>query len=184
MLTPTLHTICMTTFTNSFYTHTFSNIRTYFTAALLVAGNLLLPQLFHLFPQGGATWLPIYFFTLIGAWCYGWRVGLLTAIASPLLNNFLYGMPLIQVLPAILLKSTLLALLAAWTAHRCRQVSLLLLTCVVVGYQTIGCLCEWGLTGSWIIACQDFRIGIPGMLLQIFGGWMLINVFLKTKAKN
>ena len=33
-----------------------------------------------------------------------------------------------------------------------------------------GTLGEWALTGSWHMAVQDFRIGIPGMLLQILHG--------------
>ena len=28
-------------------------------------------------------------------------------------------------------------------------------------------------------ACQDFRIGIPGMLLQIIGGWIMINFVIR-----
>ena len=56
--------------------------RTYLFAAVFVLGNMLLPQLCHLVPQGGLVWLPIYFFTLIGAYKYGWQVGLLTAVAS------------------------------------------------------------------------------------------------------
>ena len=49
-------------------------------AMLFILGNMVLPQLCHLIPQGGITWLPIYFFTLIGAYKYGWKVGLLTGV--------------------------------------------------------------------------------------------------------
>ena len=83
------------------YAFGYRELRTYLAAALFVVGNIVLPQLAHLIPQGGVTWLPIYFFTLIGAYKYGWRVGLLTAVASPLLNSWLFGMPAPQVLPAI-----------------------------------------------------------------------------------
>ena len=62
--------------------------RTYLTASIFVAGNIVLPQLFHLLPQGGITWLPIYFFTLVAAYKYGWQVGLLTALCSPLVIPF------------------------------------------------------------------------------------------------
>ncbi len=82
----------------------FNNVKTYLTAFLFVIGNILLPQLFHLVPQGGVTWLPIYFFTLIGAYMYGWRVGLLTAIASPVINSLIFGMPPVAALPSILIK--------------------------------------------------------------------------------
>ncbi|MDE7073952.1 MAG: ECF transporter S component, partial [Odoribacter sp.] len=57
------------------YSLEYDNVRTYRAAALFIVGNILLPQLCHLVPQGGITWLPIYFFTLVGAYKYGWRVG-------------------------------------------------------------------------------------------------------------
>lgn len=65
------------------YSLNYGNVRTYLAASLFIVGNILFPQFFHLIPQGGITWLPIYFFTLIGAYKYGWKVGLLTAVLSP-----------------------------------------------------------------------------------------------------
>ena len=47
------------------YTLGYSRVKTYVTALLFVAGNIVLPQLFHLVPQGGVTWLPLYFFSLV-----------------------------------------------------------------------------------------------------------------------
>lgn len=64
----------METKTVKLYSLDYSNARTYLMAALFIAGNMALPQLFHLIPQGGITWLPIYFFTLIGAYKFGWKV--------------------------------------------------------------------------------------------------------------
>ena len=72
------------------YSWDYHQAKTYLVAFLFVAGNLLLPQICHLIPQGGVRWLPIYFFTLIGAYKYGWRVGLLTAVVSPLAKSFLF----------------------------------------------------------------------------------------------
>ena len=94
------------------YALQYNSAKTYLVAALFILGNIVLPQLCHLIPQGGVTWLPIYFFTLVGAYKYGWRVGLLTALASPLVNSLLFGMPAVASLPAILLKSVLLAVAA------------------------------------------------------------------------
>ena len=62
------------------YSLNYSNVKTYLFTLLFVAGNIALPQLCHLVPYGGPTLLPIYFFTLIAAYKYGFRVGLLTAI--------------------------------------------------------------------------------------------------------
>ena len=165
--------------TVKFYSLSYSNVKTYLAALLFVAGNLALPQLFHLVPQGGVTWLPIYFFTLVGAYKYGWKAGLLTAVASPLLNSWLFGMPLPAVLPAILLKSVILALAAGYVAHRFRQVTLPLLLAVVLAYQVLGTLGEWVMVGNFYDAVQDFRIGIPGMLLQIIGGYAIIRYLIR-----
>ncbi|MDE5901309.1 MAG: ECF transporter S component [Muribaculaceae bacterium] len=165
--------------TSQLYSLKYNDIRTYITATLFIAGNIILPQLFHLIPQGGVTWLPIYFFTLIGAYKYGWRMGLITAIASPLVNSWLFGMPAPAVLPAILLKSILLAMLAGIAASKYEKASLKLLIAVVAGYQTAGTIGEWILTNDLRLALQDLRIGLPGMALQVFGGWCAINLMLK-----
>ena len=161
------------------YAYGYREARTYLAAFLFVLGNIVLPQFFHLFPQGGVTWLPIYFFTLVGAYKYGWRVGLLTAVLSPLVNSVLFGMPPVAALPAILLKSLLLAVTAGYTAFRFKRASLVLLVGVVLAYQFAGTLGEWLMKGDFYLAVQDFRIGIPGMLLQVFGGYLFINRFIR-----
>ena len=152
----------------------FTSTRTYLFIFLFVLGNLLLPQVTHMIPSGGLIFLPIYFFTLIAAYKFGLKVGLLTALLSPLLNSFLFGMPPVAVLPIILIKSFLLAFIDGIVARRYKQISFLHLLIVVLGYQFIGSLAEWASTQSICKALQDFRIGIPGMLIQIFGGYLLL----------
>lgn len=161
------------------YSLEYNHAKTYWIAALFVAGNILLPQLYHLVPQGGVRWLPIYFFTLIAAYKYGWRAGLLTALASPLANAVLFGMPHWSVLPAIVLKSVLLALVSGFAASHFKRASLLLLVGVVLAYQSLGTLGEWAMKGDLFLAVQDFRIGLPGMAVQIVGGWVFINRLIR-----
>lgn len=152
----------------------FSNYKTYLFAVAFVAGNLLLPQLCHIVPDGGKMLLPIYFFTLIASYKFGLKVGLLTAILSPLLNNLLFGMPMAALLPVILAKSSLLAVAAAFVASRSRKVSMAHLLIVVLAYQLVGGVVEFALTSSAAMALQDFRLGFPGMLLQVVGGWAVL----------
>lgn len=163
----------------NFFSLSYRESRTYLFAALFVAGNILLPQLCHFVPNGGLMLLPIYFFTLVAAYKYGWQVGLLTAIASPLANHVLFGMPPAAVLPALLVKSSLLALTAAYVARRWQKVSVPLLLGVVLFYQLVGSLAEALMTGSLFAGFQDFRMGIPGMLLQVFGGYVVIKMLSK-----
>ena len=161
------------------YSLNFRQAKTYWFTLLFVAGNLILPQLCHLIPQGGLILLPIYFFTLIAAYKFGIRVGLLTAVLSPLANSALFGMPAVTALPAILVKSALLAGTAGYAARRFNRVSVALLAAVVLFYQIVGSAGEWALTGSFTAAVQDFRIGIPGMLLQVFGGYLFIKYVIR-----
>lgn len=157
------------------YSWEYNDIRTYMAGVAFAAGNIVMPQMFHLVHQGGMIWLPIYFFTLVGAYKYGWRVGIITAVLSPLVNSAAFAMPAPAVLPAILLKSVLLALAAGIASKHFNKATLPLLAAVVGCYQVLGTIGEWLMTGSMFAALQDFRLGIPGMLLQIFGGWLLIN---------
>ena len=152
----------------------YSNLKTYFVAALFVIGNILFPQLCHLVPNGGLILLPIYFFTLVGAYKYGWKAGLLIAILSPVVNSLLFSMPAPAVLPAIIMKSALLAFAAAFAANYFKRVSVLILVLVVLSYQITGTLGEWLLINDFNLAIQDFRMAIPGMLLQVFGGYVVI----------
>lgn len=157
----------------------YGNAKTYLFAGIFVAGNLALPQLCHLTPYGGPTLLPIYFFTLIASYKYGFRVGLLTALLSPIINYLLFAMPGVAVLPAILIKSTLLAGTATLAARWAKSISLLAILAAILSYQIVGTAFEWMLTGSFHIAVQDFRIGIPGMLIQWFGGYGVLKAISK-----
>ena len=156
----------------------YKDIKAYLAAIAFIVGNIALPQLFHLIPNGGVTFLPIYFFTLIAAYKYGWKVGLLTAILSPVMNHLLFGMPPSALLPAILLKSSLLAFVAGMAAKYFNRISIPILLGVVLSYQIVGTLGEWAIEGSFYAAIQDFRIAIPGMLLQVFGGYALIKYII------
>ena len=154
------------------------NSKTYVLASLFVLGNLVFPQLAHLIPQGGLIFLPIYFFTLIAAYKYGLFVGMLTAISSPLINSLFFGMPPVAVLPAIMIKSVVLALAACLAAKYFGKVSFLGVLLAVFAYQFVGTAFEWILTQNLHIALQDIRLGFPGILIQIIGGYLVLK-FMK-----
>ena len=90
-----------------------------------------------------------------------------------------YSMPSEAVLPIILIKSTLLAGASALAARTVKTVSLLAVLGVILSYQLIGTAFEWMIEGDFYIAVQDFRIGIPGMLIQWFGGYALLKAIAK-----
>ena len=91
--------------TTRLYALSLKETRAWTFAALFIIGNIVVPQLcYAMIPHGGLIFLPIYFFTLIGAYKYGIKVGLLTAVMSPIVNSVFFDMPALAVLPAILIK--------------------------------------------------------------------------------
>jgi thiamine transporter ThiT len=170
----------MTTSTVKLYAFGLTNARTYIFAVIFILGNLLLPQLIHGIPQGGFIFLPIYFFTLIAAYKYGVYAGLLTGIFSPVINYVLFGMPPAHVLPAILVKSVILAIAAAFAARYFRKVSIVGVLLAILTYQIIGTGIEWLLVKDFATAVQDFRLGVPGLLIQLFGGFLVLKAIEKV----
>lgn len=156
------------------YDYKLNELKTYLFVILFVAGNVVLPQLCHLIPNGGKILLPIYFFTLFASYKYGLKVGLMTAVLSPLINSLAFGMPDMALLPAIMIKSIVLAFTASFVANKTNRVSIINLLIVVLTYQCVGTLSEWAMTSSFYVAIQDFRLGVPGMTLQILLSYLLL----------
>lgn len=158
--------------------YNFASYRTYLAAGIFILGNIAVPQLCHLIPNGGLMFLPIYFFTLIGAYKCGWKVGILTAVLSPLVNCALFGMPPVASLPAILVKSVTLAVAASVIARRMR-LSIWSVALAVLAYQLVGMTFEFFMDFNLMHALQDVRIGWPGILIQIVGGYFLLKAIEK-----
>ncbi len=155
------------------------DIRAYLLGFAFVVGNIVLPWTCHQFALGGSTFLPIYFFALIAGYKFGYKVGLLTALASPLANLALTGMPPAYILPIVMLKSSVLAISAALVANYSKKISLLNLFVVVVSYQILTSAIVFVVTKDHILALSDFIIGYPGLLVQIFGGYSLLTLLNK-----
>ena len=156
------------------YAFNYDEAKTYFWAMVFVACNLVLPQVFHLIPQGGIIFSPLSLVILAGAYKLGWKTGLLAALLSPLVNHLLTGMPAMAVLPVMTLKLAVLALVAGFTAQHFKTVSLPLIIAVVLVSKAIGCLGELLLTGGIDATIADFTIGWPGLLLQVIGAWLIL----------
>jgi hypothetical protein len=156
------------------YAFNYDEAKTYLWAIVFVACNLVLPQVFHLIPQGGVIFSPLSLVILAGAYKFGWKTGLLAALLSPWVNHVLTGMPAMAVLPVMTLKLAVLALVAGFTAQYFKTVSLPLIIGVVLVSKVIGGLGELLLTGGINATITDFTIGWPGLLLQIIGAWLIL----------
>lgn len=156
------------------YTLPYSEIKTYLWALLFIACNTILPQVSHLIPQGGIIFAPLSLVILAVSYKLGWKVGLLTAVATPIVNHLIFGLPAWDVLQVMMLKLSILALAAGLTAQHFRTVSLPLLVAVVLTSELLGGAGEWLLTGSIAATVADFTMGWPGLLLQIIGAYLIV----------
>lgn len=156
------------------YTLNYNEVRTWLWAAVFVVCNMVLPQVFHLIPQGGIMFAPLSLVILAGAYKLGWKTGVLAAVASPLVNNLVFGMPAWGVLQVMMLKLVVLALVAGLAAQYFRSMTIQLLIGVVLASEMIGGLGELLLTGGIDTTIQDFTIGWPGLLLQVIGTYLIV----------
>ena len=53
---------------------------------------------------------------------------------------------------------------------------------VVVAYQVLGGIAEWLIASDLSAALQDFKIGFPGMLLQVVLGWVILKGLAKYEC--
>lgn len=160
--------------TTRLYTLNYDEAKTYLWTIIFVACNLLLPQVFHLVPQGGIIFSPLSLVILFGAYKFGWKTGLLAALLSPTVNHLITGMPMMDVLPVMTVKLAVLALVAGLAAQHFKTVSLPLLLGVVLVSKAIEALGELALTGGIAATIADFTIGWPGLILQIVGAWLIL----------
>lgn len=128
--------------------------------------------------------LPIYFFSLIAGYRFGWKAGVITALASALISFLLTGMPPIPVLPFVLFKGVLLGLFAGIVARYSRLPLLLNLLFIVFLYQFFGTIFEWFMLHNLTLVLMDITTGYMGLLLQIFGGAAVISMFDFPWKKN
>lgn len=153
---------------------TLRNATAWLWAAAFVAGNLILPQLCHLFPLGGKMLLPIMLFTVVASVRFGLWCGLLTAVASPLAATLLFGAPSGDILTAVMLKSVVIALVFGLWRQKAGGFSLLSLVLLVIGCQLLCFTLEGAFLSGFAASWNDLLISWPGMLLQIAVAWLAV----------
>jgi hypothetical protein len=151
------------------------DLRLYGFAAAFTAGNLLLPMAVHSVPQGGLIFLPIFFFTLVAGYRFGFAAGALTAVASPLVNYALTGMPPSEMLATVLVQGLLIAAIAASLGSRARLNPWLLLL-AAISMQLVGFGLGLARGGSVGAGLDVLRLGIPGVAIIAFGGYAAIRL--------
>jgi len=157
------------------------DVRLYLATAAMVVGNLALPYAVHRIPDAGRMLLPIFFFTLVAGWRFGAKAGVLTGLLSPLANHLLTGMPPAPALQGIILQSALLGVLAAAMGARDLKPTLARLGLVVLASQAL-MLAPALVQAGPAAAAAGLRLHLPGILLQILGGYGILRLMVPPAA--
>jgi hypothetical protein len=160
---------------------TWRDVKLYLFGCAFVLGNLLLPMLVHRVPNGGLIFLPLFFFTLVAAYSEGLLAGILVALASPLINHTLTGMPALAMLPVILFKSLFVAAAAALVSNQLRKISFTAIAIIIVAMQGLGGLFDYFVLGNAARAFQTVILGWPGMLIMAVGGYALLWIIARLR---
>ena len=147
-------------------------VKFYLLSLVFIAGNIIVPWFFHQFGLAGKIFLPIYFFVILAGYKYGWKLGVSVGLFSPLLNNLLTGMPPIYAI----IKGVLLGFIAGEVAKETKKITLLNIVLVIALYQIAGAILEAIALSSINLAIDNLRLAIPGMLLQILFGFVMIKL--------
>ena len=154
---------------------------TYLKATLFVVLSVLTPMLMHQFSLGGTTFLPLLFITFLAAFRFGWAVGILSAVASPLVSNALTGMPPGIILYVVLAQCVLIALLVGLFTRGSLRISFWQVLGVIVAYQLVAfVVVSIYLNAS--LAFDAIIVSIPGMIIQLVFFTLYSRYLLKCKA--
>jgi len=96
----------------------YTEIRSYVFTGVFTLLAVAVPWGFHQFHLAGATFLPMHIFVLIAGLLFGWRVGLVVGLLTPLASYAVSGMPVLQILPQIVVELGVYGLVAGMLRER------------------------------------------------------------------
>ena len=127
------------------------------------------PYIVHFFggTNAGQKFLPLPFFVLLAGILLGWRAGLTTAIAAPLISYLISGMPMINILPFIMLQSAVLGAISG-ILRRKENVVISLTAAIALGWMTIGiALFIFSKINALNYVVSGIKNGLPGIVLEL-----------------
>ena len=159
----------------------FTDISSYALIAVFVLLSVLTPWVFHQFHLAGATYLPMHIFIMVAALAFGWQLGLIAGLLSPLTSYVISGMPLLNILPQVTIELAAYGLLAG-VLHQKFNLRIiwsllgsmlggrlvLLLTIMVTYFISGETYSPLGLeTTPFLSVWHTIKQGLPGILLQL-----------------
>ena len=154
------------------YVLNFTDTRLYLFVSLFVTLDVAIPWACHVIhPLAGATFLPMFFFTLLAGLLFGWRAGLMVGFLTPLISFSVSGMPVLVRLPQIVIENSVFGLSVGLLYGGLRlNVILSLLGAVVIGRLALVLavlVIHFGEVNPLIWVWQTIQLGWPGIVIQL-----------------
>lgn len=155
-------------------------------AGLFTAIGLALPVAFHAMSLSGSIFLPMHIPVLLCGLICGWKYGLVTGIAIPLLSSVLTGMP--PVYPVAIAMAFELATYGAVIGLLSRKMNTILALIIamlsgraVLGIANVALLGLSGKSYAWsAFIAGAFVTALPGIIMQL----ILVPVIFAILQKN
>jgi hypothetical protein len=142
--------------------------------------SVALPSFCHQFNLAGQAFLPMHFFVLMAGLLFGWRVGLMTGLLTPLVSFATSGLPIASILPAVTLEVMAYGFFAGLLREKKMDLWLAFILALVFG-KTVLFFSAWILMpvnpASYLYTA--IKTGLTGILLQL----ALLPLLVKTVQK-
>lgn len=180
----------------------YTEIRSYVFTGVFTLLAVAVPWGFHQFHLAGATFLPMHIFVLVAGLLFGWRVGLVVGLLTPLASYAVSGMPVLQILPQIVVELGVYGLVAGMLRERFNlRVAWALLGAMVAGRLALclGALVIYLILGQvysplgleanpLLVVWAVIKQGGPGIVIQLalIPGviWLLGKLTAKTSESE
>jgi hypothetical protein len=154
------------------YVLKFTDIHLYLFAVLFVALDVTVPWLCHwIHPLAGPTFLPMFFFILMAGLLFGWRMGLMVGVLTPIVSYSISGMPIAAMLPRIMAESICYGLFAGCFRENFNVgvvwslIGTLILGRIAAGLVTL--ILYHGAINPVDVTWKALQVGWPGVLIQL-----------------
>ncbi len=158
-------------------------------AAVCVALCVVIPQAFHMIPNGGTVFLPMHIPVLLCGLICGWPFGLICGVLGPLLSNLTFQMPPAAMLPSMMVECAVYGAVSGLlmryvrTRHSVADLYISLISAMVLGRVVAGLAKAWIFTPgtapfAWVTT--SLVAGIPGIVIQLI--LMPAVIYALTKA--
>ncbi len=143
----------------------FSEAKYYIFTAAFAVSAVFFPWLAHQFHVAGQIFLPMHFFVIIAGLLFGWRVGMVVGLASPMLSYGIAHMPALAILPETMLELAVYGFAAGFLRGRNWNIWTTLISAMVLG--RLARIFWILILGTPSSSMKFLQISWPGILLQI-----------------